>query len=195
VVQVRVKVTPKPKSNIKVSKQVRLQGTKDWKEEVNTKPGDTVEWLIAVDNTGDAVLNNIVARDVLPPNVQLVPSSVKWIDASQNAVQNDKPLFDGGINVGNYAGGSGFNMMFATKTLDNFKECQVRDRNQAIVKSNETGEQNDTADVVITKENCQPTKPTTLPNTGPGDIIGIFSATTVAGALAHRFFGRKRFNV
>jgi hypothetical protein len=33
--------------------------------------------------------------------------------------------------------------------------------------------------------------PTTLVNTGPGDVIGIFGATTVVGAVAHRLFGRR----
>jgi hypothetical protein len=33
---------------------------------------------------------------------------------------------------------------------------------------------------------------TELPNTGAGDVIGFFSATTIAGALIHRFMLRKR---
>lgn len=37
------------------------------------------------------------------------------------------------------------------------------------------------------------TPPTTLPNTGAGDIIGIFVATTVAGAIAHKFVWASRF--
>lgn len=32
------------------------------------------------------------------------------------------------------------------------------------------------------------TPPTTLPNTGASDIIGIFAAVTIAGAVAHRYF-------
>ena len=59
-------------------------------------------------------------------------------------------------------------------------------------------------DKTATSETCQQTvsysttpvipaktTPTTLPSTGPADIIGIFAAVTVAGAVAHRyFFGR-----
>jgi hypothetical protein len=38
-----------------------------------------------------------------------------------------------------------------------------------------------------------PTTPTppTLVNTGPGDVIGLFGLTTVAGTVAHRLFGRR----
>lgn len=35
------------------------------------------------------------------------------------------------------------------------------------------------------------TPPTELPNTGAGDILGIFSATTLAGALIHKYWARR----
>jgi len=38
-----------------------------------------------------------------------------------------------------------------------------------------------------------PAAPTQLVNTGPGDVIGLFGVTTVAGAVAHRLFGRRLF--
>jgi len=37
-----------------------------------------------------------------------------------------------------------------------------------------------------------PGQPTTLVNTGPGDVIGAFSAVSVAGALAYRFYLSRR---
>lgn len=65
--------------------------------------------------------------------------------------------------------------------------------------------------VTVAKENCTvpgkenypkdapecsvDTPPTTLPNTGPGSIAGIFAAVTAAGALAYRYVTRRRFNV
>lgn len=138
IVEVHVRIKPKQNPNISLTKEVRKSGETGWKKEVAAKPGDTVDWLLTSDNTGSAVLNNIVIRDVLPPNVQLVPGSVKWIDASQNAVQSDNPLFDGGINVGNYAPGGGFYMTFSTKVLGNFTPCEIRVRNQAFIKSVQT---------------------------------------------------------
>lgn len=35
------------------------------------------------------------------------------------------------------------------------------------------------------------TPPTELPNTGAGDVIGLFAAVTAAGAIAHRFMSRR----
>ncbi len=162
VVHVRVKIIVEeeaPKPELDISKKVRVKGTSDWKETVDAKPGDTVEWLIDVDTKGAGVNRNIITRDVLPPHVTLVPGTVRWIDAQQNAVQNDKPLFDGGINVGNYGANSGFYMMFATKVGGDFEECQIRIRNVAYARSDQNPEENDTADVIITRDNCEPPQP------------------------------------
>lgn len=47
--------------------------------------------------------------------------------------------------------------------------------------------------VTFTTPATPPTTTTSLPNTGAGDVIGIVSAVTIAGAFAHRFiFGRKQ---
>lgn len=156
VVQIRIRIVTKESSTLKFSKQVRLAGTKEWKKEVKAKPGDNVEWLLTTDAIGKAPQNNIIVRDVPAPNTELVPGSVKWIDAVQNAAQNDKPLFDGGINVGNYVDGGGFYIMFSSKVLGNFDECEVRVRNLAYVRSDTTKEIGDDADVIITKDNCNP---------------------------------------
>lgn len=58
------------------------------------------------------------------------------------------------------------------------------------------------ADKTATSETCKvsvnfgstttpPTTTTTLPNTGAGDVVGLFAAVTVAGAVAHKFFYAK----
>lgn len=156
VVQIRVRVITQETPTLKFSKQVRVAGTKEWKKEVNAKPGDKVEWLLTTNTTGTGVQNNMVVRDVPAPNTQLQAGSVKWIDASQNAVQADKPLFDGGINVGNYNTGSGFYMMYASTIKGDFDGCEARVRNLGYVRSDQNKEIGDDADVVITKENCKP---------------------------------------
>lgn len=159
VVELKLKVTPKENPQVDFDKQVRKKGDKEWKEVVATKPGDEVEWLLKTQNTGEAVLNDVTVRDVLPPHVQLVSGSVKWIAPSQTVTQDDGPLFSGGINAGNYAKGGGFYVMFTTKVLGDFEEtkCEVRVRNLAYVKSKQTPkESEDSADVIIKREKCVP---------------------------------------
>lgn len=159
VVNIRVKVIPKETPSISLNKQVRKKGDINWHKEVTTKPGDTVEWRLVTQNTGPTVLNNIVSRDVLPPHMKLESGSVKFTTVSASTVQTDKPLFDGGINVGNFASGGGFHMTFSTKVEGDFDPCEIRVRNQGFAKSDQTPEIKDTADVIIVRENCQPNKP------------------------------------
>ena len=46
----------------------------------------------------------------------------------------------------------------------------------------------------VSFESGKPVTPTTeLPNTGAGDIFGIFAATSVAGTVAHKLFWTRRF--
>lgn len=115
--------------------------------------------MLTTQNTGPTDIRDVVVRDVLPPHVQLESGSVKAITSQGTTTQNDKPLFDGGINAGNYAPGGGFYIMFSTKVLGNFDPCEVRVRNLGYMKSDKTPEQTDYSDVIITRENCQPEKP------------------------------------
>ncbi|NDC22451.1 hypothetical protein EBZ57_03750, partial [bacterium] len=102
-------------------------------------------------------------------------------------------------------------VLFKTKALDDFAGCSVRVRNIAKAKSAQnTTEISDYADVVITKENCNPGPgpgpgptpttpitgpgagvsgtPTSLVNTGPGTTaVAVFIVTTVLGSLAYRW--------
>jgi uncharacterized repeat protein (TIGR01451 family) len=58
----------------------------------------------------------------------------------------------------------------------------------------------DQGDKTATSKACEasvtfgsvPPTPTTLPNTGAGDVIGIFASVTAAGAVAHRYFYGRR---
>jgi len=54
--------------------------------------------------------------------------------------------------------------------------------------------------LVVTSAKCRvivttkKTPPTALPNTGPGDVVGIFAATTAIAAFAHRFALGRKYN-
>lgn len=159
-VEIKVKVTPVPTPNISVEKQVRQVGTTDWKSEVAAKPGDHVQWLVNTKNIGEADLNDVVTRDVLPPHVQLDPGTVKLTDANGTRDLADGPLFAGGFNEGTYKPTENTLISFKTTVLGDFDDCQTRVRNVAHAKSTQTpNEVTGQADVIITKENCKPTNP------------------------------------
>jgi uncharacterized repeat protein (TIGR01451 family) len=156
---ITVKIIPEENPNVEFTKEVRKSGEKNWGEVSSAKPGDTVQWLLTTENTGPTQLDDIRIRDVLPPHVELVPGTVKRIDASRNQVLENGPLFDGGYIMGSYASGSGLYTMFDTKVLDNFETCEVRVRNVGYMSSKQTAERSDTADLVIKKDNCEPEQP------------------------------------
>jgi uncharacterized repeat protein (TIGR01451 family) len=159
-VQITVVVTPKEVPNMGLTKQVRKNKsgqTGGWVSEVSGKPGEKVDWLLNTKNTGLAPLTDVVTRDALPPHVELVPGSVKFTNAKGSQTLLDGPLFGGGYNAGKYNPNDNTLITFTTVLKGDFEPCQTRIRNVAYAKSKEYPyEIKDDADVVITKENCNP---------------------------------------
>lgn len=159
VVQIRVKIIPvvNEDADLEFDKLVRMKGTKEWKEVVAAKPGDKVEWLLDGRVSGEGEMDGIVVRDVAAPNTSLVPGSVTFINSQETTTWADGPLFDGGYELRDtYSNGGGFYVLFESTVSGDFEGCEARVRNQAFIRSNQhPNEIKDTADVIITKENCE----------------------------------------
>jgi uncharacterized repeat protein (TIGR01451 family) len=193
-----------------IKKSVRFEGqtSSDWKEAVNAKPGQTVEWKLEFDNVGRTLLNNVVVLDQVPANLTVVPGSVKLIDGNfpngyaykdSEAIQNNGTQVN--VNIGNV--NPGINSIVAFKTKINDVEA-TRCGNSQLVNTAYATPQGfstvkDTAEVDVTgaNQNCTPVTPATptaLVNTGPGDVAAIFAAATVAGAVAYRVYMTRRLS-
>lgn len=164
-VEIRVKIKLKPTQQI--TKQVKKVGDNgDWKESVNVKPGEKVQWLVSTKNIGFADLTNVTVNDDLPAHLSYDPSKgdkVQYTDqyGTHDQPNEGRPLFDkNGFDFGTYkSGGAGY-VVFTTTALGDFDKCEVRVRNNAFIRSTEIPEQSqDSADVVITKENCNEVNP------------------------------------
>lgn len=156
-VELKVKVNVQENPKLQLVKEVKIKGQEGWKKEVFTKPGTEVQWRLGTKNISNSTLTQVNLRDVMPPHVKLVPGSVRIIDANQDTVQKDDPLFGGGFGMGTYPSGGIRYIIFNTITKDDFSSCEVRVRNQAFAKSDQTPkEEKDTSDVVIKKEKCNP---------------------------------------
>lgn len=181
---------------LEFDKQVKL-GNGTYQERVDAKPGDTVKWRLAYKNTGTSQINNTVIQDRLPSLLDLVPGSVKLVDAKHpnGMALSDGDLFDAnGVNAGSYTAGSNGYITFETKVkaADKLPECIVTLRNVATSRADDIPADEDDATVVVRKDCAPTTTVKELPKTGAGSLVSIFAATTVAGALVHRFFlGRK----
>ncbi len=197
-VYVKVRVST---SDLSINKYVRKAGTSAWGETANVKPGETVDWVIDVLNTGSTVQHNVIANDALPPHLEYVPGTAQWETTEQGRVPFDFDKFElsdgdgSNMNAGNYGPNGNLRIYFSTKAKGDFQECQVRLRNIASARSSEIPtNQEDSADVVITKENCQPTTPTYVCDLLKADKLGdrkyrfTTTATGTNGATVRRYF-------
>ena len=160
-VEIRVRVNVAT-SDLNIAKKVRkhVDGqTGNWSKEISVPAGTKVDYLIDTSNGGTATLKDVTTRDLLPPHTALVPGTVKYTNARGSATQADGPLFGGGIIGGQYNPNDNSLITFSAITKDDFQGCSVKVRNVAYAKSSTTPEINDTADVTITKENCNPNPP------------------------------------
>jgi uncharacterized repeat protein (TIGR01451 family) len=202
IVTVKVKVKAPAYS---VAKTVRLEGqtAADWKETVQAKAGQNVEWRVEFKNNGNTALSHVKLVDNIPAGLTVVPGSIKLYNGNNpNGVAvTDAAIQASGrqinVDIGNYNPASNAIVVYKTKVAaDKDIACGgAKYTNVAYVTPEGLGTVNDTAEATVAKV-CQPTTPTTpkqLPNTGAGDVIGIFSAVTVAGALAHRYVWARRF--
>lgn len=195
----------------KLEKVVREAGTTNYGEQVTVNPGDTVQWRLFWQNIGSVNLDNVVITDQLPRHLRVVPNSVRWIyratdGTDRDEVQPDNALFNNYVDFGDWGPNGGFYLRFDTVALNDFAGCEVTLDNLAHAHNQQNQEDiTDFAKVKIVKENCAVTPPppppppppvrppTVLPVTGAGNVVGIFSAITVAGTVAHRIWlGRRR---
>jgi uncharacterized repeat protein (TIGR01451 family) len=160
VVQIKVRIITAPAPNVTFTKQTAMPGAAAWGEESDAHPGDTVKWLIHFKNSGAANLDHVDINDSLPNHLRVVPGSVHYLDGTQDKVLSDNQLFTtGGFDFATWTPGGGFFLRFDTVAKDDFDGCQVRLRNIAFNTTTQTGKTQDTADVVITKQNCNQVTP------------------------------------
>lgn len=159
---ITVKIISEEAPSVQFNKLVKNEATSaDWGETTTVKPGEKVNWLIELANTGSQDLTNVSIDDILPPHLRVVPGSVRYIDAAQDVPQSDGSLFTtGGIGFGTWKPNGGFYVRFQTEALNDFESCQVTVRNIAHYNTSNNVSGQDHADVVIKKDNCVTTTPT-----------------------------------
>lgn len=186
-----------------VDKKVRLVGDTDktWKESVDAKVGDKVEFQFQYLNTSEYNQSGVVVRDLLPSNLRYVEGSTILYNGNHpNGLKGDTDdVINGGVNIGSYdANANAYiritaevvddNLACGNNTLINWAQVRVGD---AVVK--------DDAQVKVAKVCETPDEPTPpedpeepetpvvpeLPTTGPtaiaGGIIATGSIATAAG--------------
>lgn len=196
---IRVKVVYD--TNYTVDKKVRIKGDTDktWKDQVDAKIGDELEFRIEYINKSDQVHNRVVMRDILPENLEFVPGSIVLINSNypNGATTEATSLIeDAGTVIGNYGPGTNGVIYLNAKVVDQSLACGsnsminwgrttvdqtvIADWAQVNTYKDCTPPSDDpepTPTPTPTPENPTPETPTELPTTGPEAIIGGVIAT------------------
>ena len=120
--------------------KVRIKGDPDrtWKDTVNIRAGDQVEYQIIYKNISDANHANVTVSDEIPANMQYVSGSTVLINSGNRTgviVENDA-LVEGGLNIGSYNSGEDASVRFTAKAVDTSSatgEEQLINRSQVAV--------------------------------------------------------------
>lgn len=105
-----------------VQASVRFAGTtgKNWTDNLEVEIGDELEYQIVYKNTDNINQYNVMLRDVLPNNVEYIPSSTKFWNGTYDGATatTDNLVNEKGINIGNYAPGANAIVRFRVKVVD-----------------------------------------------------------------------------
>lgn len=146
------------------------------------KVGDTITFKVRYTNTGTMDQNNVVIKDTLPANLEYIAGSAKLYNNNNpdGVAVNDDIISENGMNIGNYAGGTGWAEVTYQAKAKDATNCKEELVNTVTVSTND-GNKTASAKVTATKDGCTPppddctTHPERpecqeIPNTGPVEI-------------------------
>ncbi len=194
-----------------VDKKVRVVGDTDksWKESVEVKVGDKVEFQFQYLNTSKYNQAGVVVRDLLPSNLRYVEgSTIVYNGNHPNGVKLDTDdVINGGVNIGSYDGNANAyiritaevvddNLACGANTLINWAQVRVGDtvvKDDARVHLNKVCETPTPPDEPTPEEPEEPTVVPELPTTGPTAIAGgVIAAGSIATAAGYYIASRRQ---
>lgn len=142
-------------ADYKIDKTVRINGSSDktFRESVDAKAGDLVDFQIHFENTGDTDLQDVVIKDSLPKGLSYVK------DSTYVAINNDIKKISDGITDGGYvinrvdADGGDVYIKFTAKvdTNESLPKCGDNSLVNTAKATTSDGSKTDTAKVIATK--------------------------------------------
>ena len=129
-VTLKVKVNM-PRYVIQKSARLAGEGADKWRENVNAKIGDTIEWRIEFRNIGSTTLNDVVVLDELPPYMTAEMGTVKLINSNHpvaspymfpdTAIQQKDGKIYVNTQIGDYLPNSNGFVRFSSKIISDPK--------------------------------------------------------------------------
>ena len=111
--------------NTSIEKKVRKLTDEKFSEEVNAEVGETVEFQIHYKNLNASEVKDVVIRDSLPKNMELVKGSTKLYNTNypKGATVNNDSIVTDGINIGDYKVNGSAYVRFQATVKDNSLGC------------------------------------------------------------------------
>jgi uncharacterized repeat protein (TIGR01451 family) len=162
------------------SPAITITKTVDGVKLKTVKVGQNFVYQLVITNTGEKALTDVAVTDQTPDGVTLVSADLGTIADN-----------DWSYTIPSLAVGASTTVNITAVVKEQVSGNMV---NTACVNAPEVNpdqpEENDSCDTATV--NVPQVLPTTLVNTGPGSIAGIFGAVAIVSALAHRLYlGRK----
>lgn len=201
-------VTDQP--NFTLKKQVSKKGEGNWQDRIVASLGEEVDFLISYQNTGTTQQKDVVIKDALPTGMTHVPGSVSLANsANPQGAQASDSIFTNGANVGVYdPQGTAF-IKLSAKVNEELEKCGVNELVNHATAITANGNKQDNAVVAVevecAPEECKPgvpegdercaevpAAPTTLPQTGPAEVIlSLIGIAALAAGAAYWYKSRK----
>ena len=159
------------------------------------KAGDVATFKVRYENTGTMDQTNVVVRDILPEGLEYVAGSAILYNNNfpDGKPVNDDIVTENGMNIGDYAGGSGWAEVVYNVIVKDSVNCGDKLINAVTVSTND-GNKNTSVTITVDDGSCvipdnpdNPDAPSTtekncktnpemegckeLPNTGPLEIV------------------------
>lgn len=147
--------------NFEVTKEVSQTGKNDFKENVNAKAGDVVDFRIHYKNTGTMTQENVSIRDDLPKNLEFIDGSAKYFssktDGAWKPISDTDAIVTSGVDFGAFGAGGGMYVALKARVADASElECGKNTLTNRGVVTTKNGTKHDKATVTVEKE-CEET--------------------------------------
>lgn len=143
--------------NFEVTKEVSQAKQNDWKDSINAKAGDVVDFRIHYKNTGTMLQQGVRVRDDLPKGLELVEGSARYYssktDGAWKQISDPNALTTSGVNFGDFSGNGGALYVALQARVADLSELECGKNtltNRAVV-TTDNGTKHDSAKVVVDK--------------------------------------------
>ncbi|MBQ3309221.1 DUF11 domain-containing protein [Candidatus Saccharibacteria bacterium] len=183
--------------NFEVDKKVALSEMPDnYKDEIITVPGDTLNFRINYKNTGTTEQTGVTVHDLLPDGLTYITGTT-FAGSTRHPEGSQSPevLFTEGLGLGAMIAGEEAWVTYQAKLSDSQEIFPCGDTeiyNASYIATND-GRNSDKTKIIV-RRTCESSNkvPSTLPTTGPGEIVMAVIIVLVIGGGGFYFYKSRK---